>query len=278
MSFLVLVLVMLAEKFSSLRARVQRDGAWLRLLARLEQRGGEGNAAWLHLGLLVLGPALLLGLLLWLLHPLAYGWLALPVHVLVVIYALGRGDVPGQMGPFRDAWRRGDTQAAWLAGQRDLALEEGESDVLLVARRWLVWQAHQSFFVVIFWYALLGPVPALVYRLLALTESHAQHPALRERAALLRHALDWLPARALVATFAFVGNFVAVGRVLAHELLNWEGSAARLLDEAAAAAEHWPAASPSGEAGVAQLDDLWQLLVRSAMLWYATFAVWVLVI
>lgn len=275
MSFLVLVLVLLLEKFSSLRARVQRDGLWLAALARIERDEARDDRAWLDLAALVLIPALLIGLLLWLLLPWAYGWLALPVHVLVVLYALGRGDVLAQMGSLRDAWRRGDIQAAWLAGQRDLALEDDETQVLPAARRWLVWQAHQRFFAVIFWYALLGPVPALIYRLLQLTESHARRSALRERAVMLRHALDWLPARALVATFAFVGNFLAVGRLLAHELLNWEGSAAQLVGDAAVAAEQLPAPQP-GEVGVTALDDLWQLLVRSAMLWYATFAVWVL--
>jgi AmpE protein len=277
MSFLVLVLVLLLEKFSSLRVRVQRDGFWLGLLARIERDEPSDERAWLNLALLVLAPALLLGLLLWLLQPFAYGWLVLPLHVLVVLYALGRGDVLTQMGPFRDAWRRGDVEAAWLAGQRDLALAENETEVLPAAQHWLVWQAYQRFFAVIFWYALLGPVPALIYRLLDLTENNAQHSALRERAALLRHALDWLPARALMATFAFVGNFLAVGRILAHELLSWEGSAARLVADAAVAAEQLPPSQP-GEVGVAALDDLWQLLVRSAMLWYATFAVWVLVI
>lgn len=274
MSFLVLLLVLLVEKFSSLRVRVQRDGVWLGLLSRLEQRKGEG-ATWLVLLLLVLLPALLLGLLLWVLEPVAHGWLALPLHVLVVVYALGRGDVLAALGPFRDAWRRGDSQAAWLVAQRDLGVDEDGQALLPAVQRWLVWQAHQSFFVVIFWYALLGPVPVLAYRLLALAEDHAQQPALRDRAAQLRHALDWLPARALVATFGLVGNFVAVSRVLLQELLNWDLAIARLLGEAARAAEG--IAEPCvGEAGVATLDDLWQLLVRSAMLWYAAFAVWTL--
>ena len=33
-----------------------------------------------------------------------------------------------------------------------------------------------------------------------------------------------------------------------------------------------------GEVGVSSLDGLWQLLVRAAVLWYALFAVWTLLI
>lgn len=107
MSFLVLVLAVWIEKFSALRQRVQRDGRWLRELARLESSTRLGKQPWLILALLVLLPVALLGLLLLVLEPVAYGLLALPVHLLVVIYSLGRGDLLGQLGPFRDAWRRG---------------------------------------------------------------------------------------------------------------------------------------------------------------------------
>ena len=48
-----------------------------------------------------------------------------------------------------------------------------------------------SFFAVIFWYFLLGPVVILSYRLLALAQEHSQNPALVERAGQLRHAFDW---------------------------------------------------------------------------------------
>src|SRR5690606_19118327 len=103
MSFLVLLLVLWVEKFSAGRRRIQQDGLWLGWLARVEE-----GAPWRALGLLVLLPTLLLGLLLLALEPLAYGWLALPVHLLVLVYSLGRGDVLVALGPFRDAWRRGD--------------------------------------------------------------------------------------------------------------------------------------------------------------------------
>ncbi|AYC34293.1 hypothetical protein D3880_18815 [Pseudomonas cavernae] len=276
MSFLVLLLVLWVEKFSAWRRRVQHDGPWLRELARVEANPGLAALPWLSLALLVLLPLALLTALLLTLQPLAHGWLALPVHLLVLIYSLGRGDLLAALGPFRDAWRRGDSQAAYHVAERDLALEAEESSALLLrVQGYLVWQAYQSFFAVIFWYALLGPVAALAYRLLALTGEHAQLPALRERALQLRHAFDWVPVRVLAASFALVGNFVAVSRVLLHELLSWEVSAAQLMVKVGRAAGDLPELV-LGEAGVASLDELWQLLVRAAVLWYAALALWTL--
>ena len=278
MSFLVLLLAVWVEKFSAGRQRIQQDGGWLRQLARVEAAPSLQASPWLSLALLVLVPVLLLGVLLLLLKSVAYGWLALPVNLLVLIYGLGRGDVLAALGPFRDAWRRDDTEAAYLVAARDLGVQADEPGELLTrVQGYLLWQAYQSFFAVIFWYALLGPVAVLAYRLLALTTEQAQQVALRERAQQLRHAFDWLPARVLASSFALVGDFVSVSRALLHELLNWQISAAQLVDHAGRAAANTPA-SALGDVGLHSLDSLWQMLVRSALLWYAGFAVWTLLL
>jgi AmpE protein len=274
MSFLVLLLAVWIEKFSALRHQVQRDSGWLRELAIYEASPKLANRPWLVLALLVLFPVALLGFLLLVLEPVAYGLLALPVHLLVVIYSLGRGDLLGGLGPFRDAWRREDLQAAALVAKRDLDIcaDSGEQ-LLQKVQAHLLWQAYQSFFAVIFWYFLLGPVAALSYRLLALAAEHGKNPAVVERAAQLRHAFDWLPVRLLAASFALVGNFVAVSRVMLHELLNWNISAAQLIEKVGLVAGEIPA-PVVGPDGINSLDRIWELLLRAAVLWYAGFALW----
>jgi AmpE protein len=204
--------------------------------------------------------------------------LALPVHLLVVIYSLGRGDLLGGLGPFRDAWRREDLQAAAHVAKRDLNICADSGEQLLErVQGHLLWQAYQSFFAVIFWYFVLGPVAALAYRLLALAQEHGQNPALVERAAQLRHAFDWLPVRLLAASLALVGNFVAVSRVMLHELLNWNISAAQLINRVGLAAGEIPP-PVVGPEGINTLDCLWELLLRAAVLWYAGFALWTVLI
>ncbi|MFB4394856.1 MULTISPECIES: regulatory signaling modulator protein AmpE [unclassified Pseudomonas] len=273
MSFLVLVLVLWVEKFSALRPRVQRDGFFLAELARLE-RSGKVHPWW-SLAILVLAPVALLSLLLYVLEPVAYGLLALPVHVLVLLYSLGRGDAKAALGPFRDAWRRGDQQAALHVAERDLGLAADDPrDLLARVQGNLLWQAYQSFFAVIFWYFLLGPAAALAYRLLALSAANSHQPALKERAAQLRHAFDWLPVRVLAVSFALVGNFVAVTRVMLHEVLNWHISAGQLVARVGRVADDIPEEEEEAQRGLGRLDSLWELLLRCAVLWYAAFALW----
>lgn len=276
MSFLVLVLALWFEKFSSLRQRLQRDGFYLGELVRLE-RSGKVHPWW-TLAILILAPVALLVLLLHVLEPVAYGLLALPVHLLVLIYSLGRGDVKAALGPFRDAWRRGDDQAALHVAERDLGLAADDAMSLIKrAQGHLLWQAYQSFFAVIFWYFLLGPAAALAYRLLALTGENSRQPALKSLAEQLRHALDWLPVRVLAVSFALVGNFVAVTRVMLHELLDWHISAGHLVAKVGRVADDIPE-DEDRQRGLERLDSLWELLLRSAVLWYACFALWTVLV
>ncbi|MBX8602637.1 regulatory signaling modulator protein AmpE [Pseudomonas cichorii] len=278
MSFLVLLLAVWVEKFSALRQRVQRDGPWLKELARLESGPRTASRPWVILALLVLLPLLILHLALTIVGSVAYGWLALPVHLLVLIYSLGRGDLLAALGPFRDACRRGDEQAAVHVAERDMGVQADNGEQLLEGvQGYMLWQAYQSFFVVIFWYFLLGPVAALAYRLLALAAENGKTPALVERATQLRHAFDWVPVRLLAASFALVGNFVAVSRVMLHELLNWNISAAQLITRIGRVASEVPA-PVMGADGVTSLDMLWELLIRAAIVWYAGFALWTLLI
>ncbi|WP_248918721.1 regulatory signaling modulator protein AmpE [Pseudomonas entomophila] len=276
MSFLVLVLALWVEKFSALRHRVQRDGFFLGELVRLE-RSGKVHPWW-TLAILILLPVAVLALLLHVLEPVAYGLLALPVHLLVLVYSLGRGDVKAALGPFRDAWRRGDEQAALHVAERDLGLAADDARGLIKrVQGHLLWQAYQSFFAVIFWYFLLGPGAALAYRLLALTADHSRQPALQTLAWQLRHALDWLPVRVIAVSFALVGNFVAVTRVMLHELLDWHISAVHLVAKVGRVADDIPE-EEDRQRGLERLDSLWELLLRCAVLWYACFALWTVLV
>jgi AmpE protein len=272
MSFLVLLLAVWVEKFSALRHRIQRDAPWLSQLSRLESNPRSAERPWWILMVTVVLPLVVLALVLVIVGSVAYGWLALPIHLLVLIYSLGRGDVKATLGSFRDACRRGDQEAAVLVAERDLGVQaDNEEQLLGGAQTYLLWQIYQGFFAVIFWYFVLGPVAALAYRLLALASEHGKTPALVERATQARHAFDWVPVRLLAASFALVGNFVAVSRVMLSELLNWNISASRLISKVGCVAGEVPA-PVVGVEGVNSLDVLWELLIRSAIVWYVGFA------
>ena len=275
MNFLVLVLILALEKLCRWRVHLQRDELLRRVLARLERAPRLQGQAALQLVLVLGVPLLLVGVLLWSLAPLAYGWLLLPLHVALLLWSLGRGDPQHSLAPFRARWQRGDTQAAYLEAERDLGLQAEDAPGLLrQVQGLLLWQAYEGFFAVIFWYALAGPLPALAYRLLALLGEHAEGEELRGYAVRLRHALDWLPARLLALSLALAGNFVSANRVLWPRLLDFPASAAQLVADAGRAASD----TPPGEGGLETLDELWSLLQRAGLIWYSALALWILLL
>lgn len=274
MSFLVLILTILIEKLSSWRQALQKDQWWYEQLARCKKLLPWQNSLALVLALSL--PIIGLAILLIVLKSVAYGLLLIPVHLAVLVYSLSRGDVRVALGPFRDAWRRQDTHAASLAAQRDLLIQSEEPVGLMQAvQGYLLWQGFQGFFAVIFFYLIAGPLAALAYRLLVLTSEQATWPEAAGKATRLLHILDWLPVRLLSASFALIGNFITVNRALMHDLLCINEPANSLLSKAGRAAVE-AENDALGEKGTTILDNLWLLLVRSAVLWFASLALWTL--
>ncbi len=68
--------------------------------------------------------------------------------------------------------------------------------------------------------ALLGPIAALVYRLVERSAHiHASYPALGKSAQQIRALLDWLPVRLFSILFALAGNFVQTSQFCLDYLL-----------------------------------------------------------
>ena len=274
MSFLVLILTILIEKLSHWRAALQKDRWWYEQLKRSAKLLPKHNTLALLLALSL--PIVGLAVVLVVLKSLLYGLLLIPVHLAIVLYSLSRGDLRASLGPFRDAWRRQDTHAASLAAQRDLLIQsEDPAGLIEAVQGHLLWQGFQGFFAIIFYYLIGGPLAALTYRLLVLTAEQVQQPLLAGVATRALHILDWLPVRLLSISFALIGNFIMVNRALMLNLLCINAPADRLLSQVGRAAIEVED-DLSGEKGSASLEQLWLLLVRSAVFWYACLAFWTL--
>jgi membrane protein required for beta-lactamase induction len=79
--------------------------------------------------------------------------------------------------------------------------------------------ANQRIFAVIFWYLLLGPVGAVLYRALAISASKTTYKEdcqasgferTPSQASTIVAALDWIPVRIFTCVFALGGHFVKV--------------------------------------------------------------------
>lgn len=215
MNFLIALLaILLLEAYSELSA-VQRD-RWLR-------KWHQGLAAvpllvqspTVALSLFVATPVIILHVLLSTMAHQQWGFSVFVVELLVLLYALGRGNLDRQIALFTSDLSRNELEAAFDdATAVSTAYREGdaqpEGDPCKQAFKALPYRIFERTFVVIFWFYLLGAPAALAYRLLALhpnTVVDENNTGASARALRWLWVLEWPPARLLALTLGLVGNF-----------------------------------------------------------------------
>ncbi len=187
-------------------ARWRVDGLFRRWVAQLSDTSGAGRV------LLALLPALALCLLLfWLLGRTPAGdvlqWL---FSLAVLLYCFGPREFEADLEAIVKAPDDARREAAAQALADDGLEISWSAPALGVAA---VYAALRRRFGVLFWFFLLGPVGALLYRLARTLRQDiaSQLDADSDTAACyLANALDWAPAQLLVFTLAVVGHWEAV--------------------------------------------------------------------
>jgi AmpE protein len=233
-------------------------------------------------------PGVLVAVAAWLLSPWLWGLLLFPLDLLVLAYSLGRGDYHTELDRYLERWQRGDLEAAYQiarapegVGLNDEEIQptDDAQQLHLQVRRAALYVGFERWFAVVFWFFVLGPGVALIYRLLhLLSHIHAADEA--ERAYLRRWLewLDWLPARLLGLAFAVTGNFVNGFRAVREQFI----SALSVRDLLPLFAEQSVPAAIAGsqelggehfvELAANELRELRDLLRRSALCWLVVLA------
>lgn len=291
MTFLVLIIGLLVLRFGGDIRGLQKDDWFVSWCGYLESVEWLRHRDGLRSVLAVLLPVLGLAVLLWLLRD---WWLGLPISAIslvVLLYSLGRGDLETELRVYREAVSRGDTQAAYHGAapfnptHRDgMAANWPELQQELEAG--LPYRLFEREFAVIFWFAVLGPAGALLYRLARLRADHVARE-LEGSEALdatvedegyaprLLGLLEWLPARLLVPSLALVGNFSPVMQQAVRLCLG-NLSANALLAELVRVAlvlQREDIERPGGLELVTAIEDL---LRRALVLWVLVVALLVL--
>lgn len=225
MNFLIALLAIITlEAYGELGA-VQRDG-WVRRWHKgLATITFLAQPSILRLALFVAVPVIVLHLVLAALSH-QWGFWVFVLELLVLLYAMGRGNLDTQIALFTSDLEREDLQTAFDdAAVFNLSHREAVADRSEDLREEifasLPYRIFERTFVVIFWFYLFGAPAALAYRLLALhgdmdideADAESSRPELK-----WLWLLEWLPVRLLGLTVGLVGNFsYAAGAV--RELL-----------------------------------------------------------
>lgn len=273
MKFFILMCSLLWQRQSS-RSGYRRKRIWfsrlLQPLALQKQRIGLQVAGYF---LCVILPCVLLAVFFASLHGLLWGALAVLLQILLFLYVLGRDDFNARLRSYRDAWQRGDYQAAFESARAFLTLQSQTQVVdakqlhtevaAAVNYAWFI-----RFFVPVFWFMLLGIAGAFLWLLSFWFKLELKQPW----SDLLVDAMLWIPSRLLALTFCLAGDFTGAFRAVVNSVRNPEVPAAELLASSAQGALPKTDAEFSAEGALQALTDDHDLLIRSAVIWLVLIA------
>ncbi len=309
MKFLVILAALLINHYWQKDRALPGDGwfqrfvAWMQApLSRLPSVLGESQEWRVLITIAVPVGALLV--LLYAIDGVLFGFVSFCVHVALLLALFDPRNLQTWVSRYLQYWREEEFESALLYLQErwpGIRLDKGADFEALHEHcyRFILTDAFERLFAILFWYLILGPVGAIVYyalvQLRALSyldfESANEHWLRR-----LIFVLEWPVARLLGLTFALAGDFEAGFKRL-RELLVSAHSALDvvLLCAHAAAGTGYKAlvVHDSQEAGgmntlvidleegaaqlsprkcVQQIEDLVALLDRSQIIWISTLA------
>ena len=127
----------------------------------------------------------------------------------VFLYCLGPGDLNKEVDLYLEARENGeDEQAQHYASliMGDDASRSPDQQIVDVMHA-ILYQSNDRFFAVIFWFVVLGPFGALLYRLTSHTKIHSTNLTLSSAAKRLQAILAWAPAHLVAMAYALTGNY-----------------------------------------------------------------------
>lgn len=142
------------------------------------------------------------------------GLLAFVFAVLVLLFSLGPRDLESDVQRFLAAWEQGDQAQARAAARHITGLSFEPADPAALGKavvEGILVAAHERIVGVIFWFVILGPVGALLFRLSCVLKdkySYAGETGGFTQAVFVLHGvLSWLPCRLTVLGYALTGSF-----------------------------------------------------------------------
>jgi len=272
-------------------------GNWLGWLDAQFPEAGFWRGRW-GVTLALVPPLLAVGLFQLALHEPLYGLAGLAFAIMLLFYSWGPRDLDLDIEAIINApdaaARRAAIATLWPDGAP--AIIDGGALISAVFQN-----ALRRWFGVLFWFLVLGPMGALLYRLAVLScegaFAHRLPMDTRADARILLKALDWPVAQLLTLALALVGNFDTVlgawreaggaSLTLDHNFLDAAGRASVRTELAEEAADYADEASELGEGGGAaptvttatelpELRDAMSLVWRSLLVWLAVLALFVI--
>lgn len=181
---------------------------------RYEQSLNSRIGTWPSYALLfvsILPLLLVVGLINYLLCGILYGVLKIIFGVIVLLYCLGPSNLWLQVYSSINSLRKDDPKAAIdnINATFGLTPVDNAQDFHKGFTRVIFVEAYQRLFSVLFWFVVLGPVGAVLYRAVSLSAKSSPLDVMHA-AQKTQLVMDWVPVRVFTFIFALGGHFTKV--------------------------------------------------------------------
>lgn len=214
MTLIAILFGLLVEHFIGQLHQLRRYDLFQGSVLRMRDFLGGGVWDGLAGAIVVLLPVLVVTA--WLQSWLNASFLGLPgllFSVVVLIYCLGPRDLKDDVEQYRAAMLKDDSSLAVHLAEKllDTAPPEDPEQQAAMVMRAVLTQAHVRLFGVLFWFVLLGPAGAILFRAThLLTELQGDHEGQFGRAAeQILSVLAWPSTRLVALGYALSGHFEA---------------------------------------------------------------------
>lgn len=186
-----------------------RDLSWFEHYTGLLSNLTASKSAWLKLVLVLFLPLLIILLLQLLLQGLLFGVPYFVFGIFILMYCLGPACLSSDIEAYLDARSLGDDdEALHYAGAlteraASTVPDQQTSDVT----RAILHVANERIFSVLFWFVVLGPIGAVIYRMVTNISKRDEINSLVKVTQLIQGLITWIPAHMLAAGYALTGHF-----------------------------------------------------------------------
>ncbi len=215
MKLIIILMSLGLERYLGIGAILKRF-SWFERYISLLQSWGKSSKLWQGfsgVAYVVLPATILVALIYFILADMFYGTVSMLFGFFVLLYCLGPDDLHHDMQMYFSLEKAQDTNGVNNFLHKFLGSVPADSKMMHRAiTNQIFIQANHRLFAVIFWFLILGPVGAVLYRLSNLLVNYLDtrsaefdHSFIQSSQTWL-NVLDWIPARILGLLYGLAGN------------------------------------------------------------------------
>lgn len=213
MSLISVILALLAESFISSLAELRRFDFFFRYVSWLRSKLPSFSFQNGSVTLVIVVAGTLFSV--WLISAMLGNVLSLfgfLFGIAVLIFTIGPRDLDEDVQKIITSFENNDYEGANITASQlsGRTLSESPMQLAQIVKEEVLLQANTRLLGVFFWFILLGPVGAVLFRLSTLLKENqqAENDDFADASRELYRIMIWLPARICVLSYAVAGNFV----------------------------------------------------------------------